>query len=608
MKKIKLHLYLLLLVVLAFTSCIEKEQAFTTFTGDLIYSFLKKDTTYSEFVKVVDKAGLKGMLSAYGQYTCLAPTNNAFRRYYKSLGTNFSFTNLTEAQVDTLARMHIVQNTYLTYNLEVGVLPNSNMMQRFIEVKIDAMTMKMVLNDSSQIVSKDNEVYNGVVQGIDRILQSSNFQLPDFIKSNPQLSIFSEALVLTRLSDSLRKIEDKNYKMLEGYNDDYQNRQVLQPTHRRFAYTAFVESNELLKSYNIKNIADLIQKAKELYPSDNQYDNDYTNRNNSLNKFIAYHLINKIIPLNKFFYSDNATKNYTPDEFLETMLPYHLIRASRVNSQVTLNSGSTQTAHVLETGSKTTINGVYHFVDKILAYTENVEQSLTSTRFRFDVACLFPELTNNNMRGSRNVCQVRNSTGDSYNLNMGYCDYIKTNKDTRIMYQAGKKDQWGEFQADDFEIIGPYDFTFRLLPVPPGTYELRYCYAVWVDRSTTQIYFDNKPIGIPIDLTILASNPKMGWIRDSETSDNGYENDKMMRNRGYMKGPTTIISNGGPARDDSYKIRVVVGTFTFNNYEAHTLRFKTVLQDAKRNCTLDYFELVPKSVFSPISGEPESRE
>ena len=76
--------------------CVEDiGDSYTTFKGDMIYSYLeKKPETYSEFVALIDKAGLKGMLSAYGTYTCLAPTNEAFKKYYSTFGPKFNIDSL----------------------------------------------------------------------------------------------------------------------------------------------------------------------------------------------------------------------------------------------------------------------------------------------------------------------------------------------------------------------------------------------------------------------------------------------------------------------------------------------------------------------------------
>ncbi len=69
----------ILLIIVVGYGCNDEiaTDSYVTFTGDMVYSYLqKRPETYSEFIKVVNKAGLKGMLSAYGTYSCLAPRTN----------------------------------------------------------------------------------------------------------------------------------------------------------------------------------------------------------------------------------------------------------------------------------------------------------------------------------------------------------------------------------------------------------------------------------------------------------------------------------------------------------------------------------------------------
>lgn len=605
-------LSILLFVSLVSFSCIKEDLVYKTFTGDLIYTYLQKDTTYSEFVKFVDKAGMKGMLSAYGSYACLAPNNTAFRKLYRSLGSSkFNFDSLRQGQIDTIARTHIMINKFMVIEQKDGVLPNVNMNGRVVEIKFatDPQTsgLKIMLNDSSQIVSRDNEVYNGVIQGIDRVLVSSNILLPDFISRNPEMSIFSEALELTQLSDSLTKVKDENYHPTKIFKDEYDKFDIVNPVERKYGYTILAESNTVLKSYGINNLQDLYKKAKEIYPADAKYDGDYTDRHNSLNQFIAYHLINKAIYYNKFFYTRNALKGYTPDEFIETMLPERIIRVSLENQNVTVNKSTDSKTVISKDGSRTTINGVYHSLTKLLVYSPSVENMLQNTRIRFDIVSLFPEMINNNIRASEGLMTINNSTGDRFGFEAGYLTGIKISKDTRLIYMSAKDQQWNAYQADEFHGLGAYDLTVRLLPVPPGTYELRFGYSAWDGRSVTQVYIDNKPIGIPLDLRITANDPRIGSILDSQTDDNGFENDKMMRNRGYMKAPTTVFS-GKVLRNEPTALRRIIGTFTFTDYAAHTIRYKSVDGSTTKQCEMDYFEFVPKSIYSPASGEPEERD
>lgn len=601
-------------VVVLMPSCVENNPALNTFTGDLVYSFLKKDTIFSEYVEIVDRAGLAGMLSAYGSYTCMAPTNEAFRKYYKSLGVASNVDSLSIEQIQYLARTHIVANKYMTYDLADGVLPNVNMNQRYIQINFRADTinnkLKIFLNDSSLIISRDNKVHNGVVHAINQVLRPLNYQLPELLMQNPDISIFTEALKLTGLNDSLRLVKDESYVPDKVFLDEYDSYVILTPKERKFGYSVFVESNELLRNNGVANIDDLIRKAAELYP-DEGFENDFTHRKNTLNKYISYHLINRAIYLNKFFYTSHAIKSYVPDEFIETMLENRLIRVTSYQQRITFNHQSQNSVRIIESGGGVTVNGVYHLLDNILVYSSDVERMMQNIRIRFDVNSLFPELVNNNIRGSQKLTNF--ADGDRFGFKQGYLDGLKMSKDTRLIYLAGEDlNSWTSFQGDELMGLGSYDITIRLLPIPPGVYELRYGYSANPLRSVTQIYLDGKPIGIPLDLRISANDPKVGWVADNQSTDNGFENDKMMRNRGYMKGPTTFCVYFGPqptaARHVEGSLRRIIGTFSFTEYAPHFFRMKSVMENPKSQLDIDFLEFVPKGVFSPVDGSPESRD
>lgn len=591
------------------------ERYITTFTGDMIYSYLKKDSAnYSEYVKLVDMAGMKGMLSAYGEYTCLAPNNEAFELYYKSRGANFTRDSLTAEEITYIARTHIVNMKYLTEALSDGVIPNVNMNDRVIEILFDTDTItgksKILLNRNSEVIEKDIEVYNGVIHAINRVLTPSMAQLPDLISSEPDLTIFSAALRLTGMNDSLLLIEDNTYDPdLYQYKDEYETYVIPCPPTRKYGYTAFVESDQTFKKYGINNIDDLIRKAEEWYPSAG-YENNFTNRNNSLNKFISYHLIEKIVNSNQFFISTSMAKNVETYEFLETMYTNRIMKVSnkRLTSGMSamINPDSEDELYVTNR-TKTTVNGVLHHLNEILLYTNNVEYMLSNTRIRFDFTSLMPEMHNNNLRLSNSQ---NNSSGDRFGIPPGYFKYVQQTKDTRFIYLAGKDRLWHNYQGDEMMGLGTYDVTVRLLPVPPGTYELRFGYSGSGARSVTQIYVDGKPIGIPLDLRMTKTNPKVGWISDAETDDNGVEIDKALRNRGFMNAPVTMVigQNSKPLREEIYPMRRIVGTFTFDTYEPHYIRFRSVLENPKAQAQMDYFEFVPKSVYAPPGGVPETRD
>lgn len=607
-----------LISLFVFVSCNPDidERYVTTFTGDMIYSYLSKDpANYSEFIRFVDAAGLRGMLSAYGQYTCLVPTNEAFREYYKSLGENFTFDSLLTEEVEYIARTHIVNMKYMTDVLTDGVIPNVNMNNRVIEIVFtaDSITNKLVilLNRVSEIIEKDIDVYNGVIHSISRVLTPSVAQLPELIAADDELSIFAKALFLTEMNDSLLLIEDENYDAtLYQYKDEYDSYNIPSPPSRKYGYTAFVTTDQIYAKHGINSLDDLIAKAEQWYPSPG-YENEYTNRNNSLNKYISYHLIEKIVNTNQFFYDISAAMNVELNEFLETMYTYRIMKVSnkgvRSGFAAQLNPDSGEDALFVTNESRTTVNGVYHLLNGILVYSENVEFMLSNTRIRFDFSALMPEMMNNNLRLSNSQ---NNSTGDRFGIPPAYFKYVKQSKDTRFIYLAGKDKMWQNHQGDEMMGLGTYDITVRLLPVPPGTYELRFGYAGNTLRSVTQLYFDGRPIGIPLDLRMTKTDSRVGWIPDEQTDDGGVGIDKAMRNRGFMNAPMSIVYNQNPPIPLRYgvaSIRRIVGTFTFSDYKPHYIRFRSVLENPRAQAMMDYFEFVPKVIFDPPGGMPEDR-
>ena len=239
-----------------------------------------------------------------------------------------------------------------------------------------------------------------------------------------------------------------------------------------------------------------------------------------------------------------------------------------------------------------------------------MEKNVLYERMRFDFAALLPELMTNAVRyatkkdiGSTYQAPFGATSGDC-NIPDGYSKNLRINNPlTHIHYLTPWP--WGAtLNGDEFIASGQYDFEYRLPPVPAGTYEVRLGYTATTVRSITQFYVrkgsENKAeiCGIPVDLRIFATDSRIGWISDSETNDNGVENDKTMRNHGYMKAPLTIAQNFSgesvkpSARHYNGAIRYIVKTTDFSGYD-NWIRMKNVMEDATKEGMHDYIELVP---------------
>jgi hypothetical protein len=241
------------------------------------------------------------------------------------------------------------------------------------------------------------------------------------------------------------------------------------------------------------------------------------------------------------------------------------------------------------------LNGTIHPIDKILIYNEDVMAGrVLNTMVRFDASSLCSELMNNNIRWT---FFTHTSDGEVY-IPHTYCENMKVYSDETMHYYLSPHHGWCNYQGDEMMTLGAFDFAYKLPPVPAGTYEIRMGYTANTLRHVIQFYVDDEVAGIPVDLRVTTDNPKIGYVLDSKTEDNGIQNDKEMKNRGYMKAPNTFrgFTDADVARDLSNIVRYVVITKYLGEGE-HWIRFKNVNEndDGKAQFMHDYFELVPVS-------------
>lgn len=177
---------------------------------------------------------------------------------------------------------------------------------------------------------------------------------------------------------------------------------------------------------------------------------------------------------------------------------------------------------------------------------------------------------------------------------------------------------------------GEYDVMLRLPAVPAGQYEIRLGYVANGFMGIAQIYFGQnteymQPTGIPLNLGWGGGMPKVGMIADNDLFDDIHndvsynlegkttitENDKAMRNLGYMKGPACVyrvdndrVSLRAKLVNDWWYIRNIVTTQTLEEKPSY-LRLRKVDERTGRMLNIDFIEIVPKSVYN--GAIPEDR-
>jgi uncharacterized surface protein with fasciclin (FAS1) repeats len=607
-----------------------------TFKDKMMGQFLKDSTNFSEFATLLDTTKVMSLLNTYGAYTCFAPNNEAMKEFYLLKGKK----SLKDFKLDSLKLIafdHIISGrVIMKSNFVIGRMSDLTMSDRYVSISYtDGVTY---INDNSQLMQSNILVHNGVIHCIDKVLNPTRLGISEVIRKDSTFTLFYDALVLTGLVDSIQKTKDEKYDptLYESFTmenvpgkGDYRQQA---PVSRKYGYTLLMEGNNTFKANNIHNIEDLKKAAAavydEMYPEDKNI-TEPTDRRNSLNRFIAYHIINKQLSFAQFINAYDVTNCMVTTldkfEYVEPMLPNTLIEVKTegsgsfattgVPSRNTLLNYSTQ-RHDNKTGSdihciqivkancdRPGLNGVYHEIDGMLFYDKVENDELSSKRLRFDAASFFPELTNNNMRSipMGTVNGAKKCT--LFLLPKGYVDRISSSEQTQAGYLS-PNDGYRNYQGDEFYlrvISGSgnlYKFSIVTPPVPKGTYEVRFGFRSNGNRGVAQLKFDRIPCGVPLNLMIDPSaDPNIGWVLPgSDKSDLlGYANDKAIHNKGYMKGPACFTSgqhNGITGRMDPTCVRKVLGIYQFNTASTHILSVDGL---SSGEFMFDFLEFIPTS-------------
>lgn len=629
-----------------------------TFKGEMMGQYLTSRPQFSQYAAIVERAGLMKLLSAYGTYTCFAPTNDAIDTYLKGRGLT-SIDQLTKEDCDTIARTHLVNNVFSTANMGDGVLATANMNRRYIEIShgldLDS-NMVVYLNEDAHILYElqDDSVDNGIMQPVNKVLESSNRMIVDLMKLNPEISLFMEALKATGLADSLYLYRDETWDPMPYprwyYSSDINSESATVPEEMLYGFTVFVEPDEVYAKLGIEGLEDLYNEAcrryDPVYPEDvNQPWHEFdqlTDRRNPLNRFVSYHILGcnviskeKLTPYNVL--NSNGlvdigieTTVNNPEDWYVTLLNQTMINVQKLTVGKYLGAGKrnahyvnrrydSQFQHEGAMVSKVTdykssaLNGIYFYVDDIVAFDEKTQLEVQNKRIRMDFATLFPELITNGIRLNGDPTRGHDEAeryGKNYYFPEGYLKGVKVNG--YLLYRR-PHNHYRCFQGDEMNLQGEYDVTFRLPPVPSeGEYQIRLGYAPSDTRGIGQVYFDNQPQGIPIDMTETLSDLGVPLANNYNllTKDEKAAERKTLKNLNYYRGPmgAYMLQSGAHAFLGLYanSVRRILCTVHIKPGEEHFLRFRNVSNNGSSELMLDFLELVPRSVYGVTDeGEPE---
>lgn len=666
-------LYLALLTMtLSMVSCVRDPEgdSLYTFTGETVESFLAKDSDLASFNYIVTRAGLDRMMSSYGQYTCYAPGNAGVAKYIDSLYndkeavvehngmTSNTLAGLSDSLCTDIAKYHLSNGLYSIIEMGGSGATVSTMLGRPISTSVDSLG-RTVLNSVSVITSEDNDVSNGVVHKCTRVVPRTSRLLGDTFSRLEGYTIFNEALQRSGLSDSIVKSDKgKTYKLSD--NTDTDGSKLYTPTRCKIGYTIFAESDDVMKANGINSFNDLVAYANKVYgnaPSWYDYmsekglsvstGNDYTNRSNALNMFVAYHILYASMAQDQMVFEDKAGVNADADkwnyanggepyDYYETMLPKTLIKIWEpqpgktlyINRYRTFNTltnelASMGTNHtlvapgvVIDRTDITAYNGYIHPIKGMLVYNEQVPNGVLHERMRFDATTFLPEFINNGFRYKyTSEVSVMNGGGSGARVAfpVNYFDNVVCYNGEQTALRYNVKGDYRAYQADAFQGWGQYDLAVKLPPVPSGLYEFRLFYSPMAHGGMMQFYLGTSTnvqqmdaLDIPLDVRIDAADARVGWTSFYNEDDQGVASDEALRNRGYMRGPYSFCGHPGSGwnntdmncrGDGVVVLRRILSRTNFKQSEDHWFRFKNVLNYGKElKWQLDFIELVPVDV------------
>ena len=664
-KAISGGLFIFAASMLSLNSCTENidDSDLYTFTGETMVDHFENDPeNFSDYLTILGKvhpskrseSTMLELLSARGNYTCFAPTNDAIKQYLDSLlllnqVTSTDVNQIPDSIAESIVFNSIIENeneeAYSTTDFVEGALSRTNMNDRYINISygndVDG-TSVVFVNVDSRIIIKDIEVTNGYIHAIDKVLSHSTSTIGDLVMNTPNTLFFGRLLDITGWDDKLMDYRDESYEDFEKAGEDVT--EVVNgkewdgryPEHRYFGYTVFVESDSVFEevlgkgNLTVEALKNWLQTNG--YYSDSNFDDDYTSEDNVINQFVSYHLLPERLPWNRLVIFSNEKGFYNGAmndgsqfqtnvwEYYETMGKHRrtlkitgIKEGKRINRYSTMNLTTYREQSVEIPGvevnitngryNNEAINGFYYTINSLLLWGADVYNKVLNERMRYDVCSLLPEIMSNNIRLDKSA---------SWFFKSDYFDVIPSmSEETVFQYlpntnNTGDAGQWTNYQTDEFNIKGVFDFTMKLPPVPyTGTYEIRYGVSANGNRGMAQIYLGTNPnnlppVGIPLDLRVEGPSTSVGWVSDTDLgSDEAIdEKDKAMRNLGYMKGPKYFYpASGISGRDCTNCLRRIIYTGQLNAGETYYIRFKSVLQSSAE-FFFDYLEIVPKSIYN----------
>ena len=272
-------------------------------------------------------SSLSSVLSARGNYTVFAPTNEAVEAYCEKITGSKDVSQLTYEQKQLIAYSCIIDcgraNAYESAEFPVnGSFLNTNLNDRLISCTIND-NSEYIINGTSPVITADFEATNGYLHLVSTVIAPSGNNVAELIQSADNLKIFGKLLEITGIQDTLAVEKDMDYENDEtlpetrywssvAYTGSNRNWDI--PRHRYLGFTGFVETDDVFEQewgitapqvndFGAITNWDAIEpqikaKIQAAYPDATS--EDPKNPNSAFYRFVAYHFLKGKMAYNRF--------------------------------------------------------------------------------------------------------------------------------------------------------------------------------------------------------------------------------------------------------------------------------------------------------------------
>ncbi len=426
------------------------------------------------------------------------------------------------------------------------------------------------------------------------------------------------------------------------------------PEKRLFKFTIFACPDSILASkYNITDLESFYNYAQSIYGGPAYDPNNFDalkELDSPLRRLIGYNCLPFATTYDKYTVITSWKTNITdacinPHEWFTTMDSLATIKILRLSSAKDIReNGGVKNDLYLNRGDmirswdmgvhvnrqiggdfdQEALNGIYFTTDGLADFGDHTKNDIFNTRIRFDMMTLFPEFYSNNMRNEEPwntvSCEDIKAPAKNWILPNGYLEGVKVNEDGIFLYQGARSWYWS-YEGDEFNLasdVNKYDIEFYLPTVPSGTYQIRLGFCAMDSRGICQFYLDGVPQGIPFDQRSTNDfSGRIGWT--SLSTMKGWDEDrreatkKNMHNNGWYHGPASVfttpyvhkdgadalasVGDGNLFANQSGTVRYVVATANLDEHKRHKVRIKSIWAVGTALVMMDYWEMVPKSVY-----------